>query len=178
MKKIYIILGSTRQNRFGETVAKWVLEEAKKQSAWATELLDLREVNLPFFNEPQPPTLLNGHYSTPEAQRWSETIRGADGIFFVTPEYNHSYPGVLKNAIDYLFDEWQGKPYMIISYSPGAIGGARAGEQLRALLNYIGLQQRGEMNITFATKQFDDAGKLLDPKWSERLQKLFASLTE
>lgn len=176
MKKIHFILGSTRQQRFGETVAQWLLQEAKQVAGVATELLDLRTVGLPFFDEPKPPTVLHGVYSNPVAQRWSDTIRASDGFVFVTPEYNHSYPGVLKNAVDYLFDEWQKKPYVIVSYSPGPIGGARAAAQLRGLLDYIGLDCRGEMNLTFAAKHFDEAGKLTETTWSERAQKLLQSL--
>ncbi|EKD76700.1 MAG: hypothetical protein ACD_43C00018G0005, partial [uncultured bacterium] len=105
-----------------------------------------------------------------------EKISNCAAFIFVTPEYNHSYPGVLKNAIDYLWEPWQKKPFIIVSYSPGAIGGARAAEQLRNLLNWIGLHDCGELNITFASRQFTPiAGESLG-ELASRLHKLFQKL--
>lgn len=153
MQRIGIILGSTRQNRFGERVAQWVMTQLPDTEERAAQLLDLRDFALPFYDEPKPASDLNMRYSHPAAQTWCDTIVQCDAFIFITPEYNHSYPAVLKNAIDYLWEPWQGKPFVIVSYSPGAIGGARAAEQLRNLLNYMGLHGRGELNLTFAKKQ-------------------------
>lgn len=176
MKKIHIILGSTRQQRFGEVVAQWLLREAKTVVGLDVELVDLRELALPFFDEPKPPSALQELYSHPAAQRWSQIIKSSDDLVFVTPEYNHSYPAVVKNAVDYLASEWKNKPYVIVSYSPGPIGGARAAMQLRGLLDYMGARCHGEMNMTFASKHFDETGKLMDEQWAERAHKLLSSL--
>lgn len=176
MQKIAVILGSTRQQRFGETVATWVMASLSATAERTITLLDLRAQALPFYDEPKPPTDLNMHYTNPVAQTWCDTIAGFDAFVFVTPEYNHTYPAVLKNAIDYLWEPWQGKPFVIVSYSTGAIGGARAAEQLRNLLNYIGLHGRGELNISHAKKQFVVAAQA-PLELTERLQKLVNKLT-
>ncbi len=178
MKKVALILGSTRQQRFGHTVAKWLMDEVNQQAQLLVEFFDLRDVALPFYDEPKPPMAIHRQFTNPIAQRWSNNMAASAGYIFVSPEYNHSYSAVLKNAIDYLWDEWQNKPYIIITYSPGAIGGARAGEHLRALLNYIGLQQCGELNITFAYQQFNENGQLINKELSDQAQKLLVALAE
>ena len=101
MPKIAIILGSTRPGRNGEAVAKWVLDIAKQRSDAEYELVDIAEYKLPHLDEPMPPAM--GQYSQPHTKAWAEKIASFDGFVFVTPEYNHSTSGVLKNAIDYLY---------------------------------------------------------------------------
>lgn len=130
MIKIAIILGSTRPGRKSEAVGKWVLEHAQKRTDAQFELVDLKEINLPLFDEPMPPSM--GQYSRPHTQAWSKTIASFDGYIFVTPEYNHSTSGVLKNAIDYLFREWNNKAAGFVAY--GGVGGARAVEHLRLIM--------------------------------------------
>lgn len=127
--KIQIIVGSTRQQRFSEKPAEWILGLAKNKEGMETELLDLRDWPLPFFNEPMGPTALKGKYSDEVATRWAEKVNEADGYIIVTPEYNHGYPAVLKNALDYAYQEWNNKPVGFVSY--GGVGGARSVEQLR-----------------------------------------------
>ncbi|MBI4407126.1 MAG: NAD(P)H-dependent oxidoreductase, partial [Candidatus Kerfeldbacteria bacterium] len=112
MAKLSVILGSTREGRLGERVATWVMQQASQ-----AELLDLKAINLPFYDEAKTPDNLNGKYSHPAAQLWRDKIVASDCLVFITPEYNHSYPGVLKNAIDYMFSDWKGKSYIIVSYS-------------------------------------------------------------
>ncbi|CAM5273928.1 MULTISPECIES: NAD(P)H-dependent oxidoreductase [Streptomyces] len=129
MTKIGIILGSTRPGRNGEAVARWVLDIASKRSDAEFELIDLLDYKLPHLDEQLPPSM--GQYSQPHTQEWARKIAGFDGFIFVTPEYNHSTSGVLKNAIDYLYAEWNNKAAGFVSY--GAMGGARAVEHLRLI---------------------------------------------
>src|SRR5437870_13547129 len=130
MIKIAIILGSTRPNRNGEAVAKWVYEVAKKRSDAEFELVDIKDFNLPLLDEPVPPIM--GQYSKLHTKRWAAKIGSFDGYVFVTPEYNHGTSGALKNAIDFLFAEWNDKAAGFVSY--GGVGGARAGEQLHLVI--------------------------------------------
>ena len=129
MTKIGIILGSTRPNRNGEQVAKWVYETAARRSDAEFELVDLRDYPLPHLDEPLPPSM--GQYQNDHTKEWADKIASFDGFVIVTPEYNHSTSGVLKNAIDYLYAEWNNKAVGFVSY--GAVGGARAAEQLRLI---------------------------------------------
>ncbi len=127
--KIHVIIGSTRQKRFSEKPATWIYEEAKKRNGLDVELVDLREYPLPFFDEPMSPIRLKGKYSHDIVSKWSKKVAEADGYIIVSPEYNHGYPAVLKNALDVLYPEWNNKPVGFVSY--GSAGGARAIEQLR-----------------------------------------------
>ncbi|MFJ8208243.1 NADPH-dependent FMN reductase [Streptomyces sp. NPDC096033] len=124
---IGIILGSTRPNRVGDQVAKWVLDHAARRTDARFELLDLRDHALPHLDEPMPPSF--GQYQNEHTRRWADTIGAYDGFVIVTPEYNHGIPGVLKNALDYLYAEWNNKALGLVSY--GATGGVRSAEHLR-----------------------------------------------
>src|ERR1700746_1135632 len=130
MLKIAIIIGSTRPGRNGEAVAKWVYEVAQKRSDAEFELVDIKDFNLPLLDEPVPPSL--GQYSKPHTKTWAAKIGSFDAYVFVTPEYNHGVSGALKNAIDFLFAEWNNKAAGFVSY--GGAGGVRAVEQLRLVL--------------------------------------------
>jgi NAD(P)H-dependent FMN reductase len=127
MTRIGIILGSTRPNRIGEQVAAWVLDHAAGRGDAELELVDLRDHPLPLLDEPMPPSL--GRYQNEHTKRWAAKIASFDGFVIVTPEYNHGPSGVLKNALDYLYAEWNNKAVGFVSY--GNAGGARAVEQLR-----------------------------------------------
>src|SRR4051812_22162054 len=130
MLKVGIITGSTRPNRKSADVAKWVLEAARKRSDAEYELVDIKEFELPLLDEPLPPSM--GKYQQPHTKRWAAKIASLDAFVFVSPEYNHGIPAALKNAIDFLFAEWKDKAAGFVSY--GAVGGARAVEQLRLVL--------------------------------------------
>ena len=127
MTKIGIILGSTRPNRNGEQVANWVYEVASRRGDAEFELIDLRDYPLPHLDEPLSASF--GQYQNDHTKKWAEKIASFDGFVMVTPEYNHSTSGVLKNAIDYLYGEWNNKAVGFVSY--GGAGGARAAEHLR-----------------------------------------------
>ncbi|HBY73404.1 MAG TPA: NADPH-dependent FMN reductase [Candidatus Kerfeldbacteria bacterium] len=171
MAKLSVILGSTREQRMGERVATWVMHYVS-----TAELLDLKVIDLPLYNEPKTPDELAGKYSSPVAQKWRDKIMATDKIIFVTPEYNHSYPAALKNAIDYMFNDWKGKSYIIVSYSTGAYGGVRGAMQLRGLLDYIGLDCKGEINIPLVDQVLTADGVMSDKKLTSRLEKLVNTL--
>ena len=131
--KIAIILGSTRPGRNGKPVADWVLEKASARTGAKYELVDLADFPLPHLDEAMPPSM--GQYAGEHTKAWAATIASYDGFIFVSPEYNHSTSGVLKNAIDYLYAEWNNKAAAFVSY--GALGGTRAIEHLRAIASEL-----------------------------------------
>ncbi|HEX3738000.1 MAG TPA: NAD(P)H-dependent oxidoreductase [Solirubrobacterales bacterium] len=125
---IQLILGSTRQGRFGEKVAGWMIDRLRRRDDMEVELVDLRDYPMPFYEQERPPAY--GHRDYPdEVVPWAEKVAAADGYFVITPEYNHGYPAVLKNALDQVFPEFNRKPVAFAGY--GNSGGARAIEQLR-----------------------------------------------
>jgi len=130
MLKVAIIVGSTRPGRKADTVARWVYEIAKKRSDASFEIVDIADFNLPLLDEAMPPMM--AQYSQPHTKTWAEKIGGFDAFVFVTPEYNHSTSGALKNAIDFLFREWNDKAAGFVGY--GATGGTRAVEHLRLMM--------------------------------------------
>jgi NAD(P)H-dependent FMN reductase len=130
MLRIAIILGSTRPGRLGAAVARWVYELAQRRGDADYEHVDLLDFNLPLLDEPVPPS--RHQYSNPHTKVWAEKIAGFDGFVFVTPEYNHGMSGALKNAIDFLYAEWNNKAAGFVAY--GSAGGVRAVEQLRQVM--------------------------------------------
>ncbi|MDN4640563.1 NAD(P)H-dependent oxidoreductase [Agreia sp. PsM10] len=149
MTKIAIILGSTRPGRNGEAVAKWVRDIAVKRDDATFELVDLADFPLPHFDEPGSPAW--GNYQNEHTKAWSAKIAEFDGYVFVTPEYNHSTSGVLKNALDYLYNEWNNKAAAFVSY--GSVGGARAVEHLRLVASELQLATvRAQVAISLMTE--------------------------
>ena len=130
MLKLAIIIGSTRPGRVGEAVGRWVNEIAQKRSDAQFELVDIKEFDLPLLDEPVPPSM--GKYSQEHTKKWAAKIASFDGFVFVTPEYNHGISGALKNAIDFLFAEWNNKAAGFVGY--GSAGGVRAVEHLRLVM--------------------------------------------
>ena len=133
MIKLGIILGSTRPNRNGEAVAKWVYQIAQKRSDAEFELVDIKDFNLPLLDEPIPPSM--GQYTKEHTKVWAAKIDSFDAFVFVTPEYNHGISGALKNAIDFLFKEWNNKAAGFVGY--GSAGGVRAVESLRLVMGEL-----------------------------------------
>ncbi|HEV2412434.1 MAG TPA: NAD(P)H-dependent oxidoreductase [Candidatus Saccharimonadales bacterium] len=183
MTKIAIIVGSTRPTRFGIQPAEWLYGLTKSRNDAEYELIDLKEVDLPLLNEPK--SASTGEYKYDYTKKWSEKINGFDGFVFVTPEYNHSTSAALKNAIDYLWHEWNYKPVAYIGYGGGA-GGARAIEHLRGIAAQVKMYDLFEhmlinnyyFNVDESGKyKFDDgmkkaADKMLDELvfWAERMK--------
>lgn len=118
--KIKIILGSTRENRFSDKAGNWVLEQIKKHQDVEAEILDLRDYNLPFYDETK---------ENDNVKKFIKKIEEADGFIIIAPEYNHGIPAVLKNALDWAYEEWNYKPVAFVGY--GSAGAARSIEQLR-----------------------------------------------
>lgn len=135
MTRIMIIIGSVRPGRIGLPIAHWVRDRVAA-AGHDVDLVDLAELNLPFMDEPEHPA--KRAYTKPHTLAWSARVEQAEAVVLVSPEYNHSYSPALKNALDYLAHEWQGKPVGVVSYG-GASGGLRAAAALDAVLTTIGL---------------------------------------
>ncbi len=135
MLKIAVILGSTRPGRNGEQVAKWLMAEANKRGDAQYELIDLKEVNLPLLDEAIPAGY--AQYANEHTKAWSKMIAPYDGYVMITPEYNHAPGAALKNALDYLYQEWNNKAVAFVSY--GSASGVRAVEQLRLIAGELQL---------------------------------------
>ncbi|MEZ0577449.1 NADPH-dependent FMN reductase [Nocardioides sp. MH1] len=154
MTKIAIILGSTRPNRNGAAVADWVHKSAASRDA-SYDLIDLRDVDLPFLDEAIPPS--QGRYEHDHTKKWAQQIADYDGFVFVTPEYNHSTSAALKNAIDYLYAEWNNKACAFVGY--GSLGGSRAIEHLRAIASEVQLahvRQQVSLSLLDDFKDYSD----------------------
>jgi NAD(P)H-dependent FMN reductase len=133
MTVISVIIGSTRQGRFAEKPAHWILEHLKKRPALEVRLLDLKDFAMPFFEAPMPPaTPGRPPFEDDTVRRWTAAVAQSDGFIFVVPEYNSGMPAVLKNAIDWVYQEWNRKAAAVVSY--GAVMGASSAGQLRQTL--------------------------------------------
>ncbi|MFI5998459.1 NADPH-dependent FMN reductase [Streptomyces sp. NPDC051362] len=186
MTKIGIILGSTRPGRNGEAVARWVLEQAKTRTDAEYELVDLLDYKLPLLDEPFPAAY--GQYSLPHTKAWAAKVASFDGFVFVTPEYNHSVPAALKNALDFLGAEWANKSAGFVGY--GSAGGTRAVEHLRLIAGELQMADvRSQVALSLftdfenfsvfkpAATQAETLGATLDQvvAWSKALAPLRAS---
>jgi NAD(P)H-dependent FMN reductase len=149
MLRIAVILGSTRPGRLGKQVADWVMGRVDQRKDARFELVDLIDHPLPHLDEEVPPSL--GRYQGEHTKRWADVIDGFDGFVVITPEYNHSIPGVLKNAFDYLYAEWNNKAIGFVSY--GSAGGVRAVEHLRLIAGELQLADvRSSVSLPFASE--------------------------
>lgn len=176
MLNIKVILGSTRENRQGEKVAKWVLDQLSQKNDIELELIDLKDWDLPFYNEAASPAALKGNYKNETAKKFSQKIGQADGYIIVTPEYNHSFSAVLKNALDWVYYEWNRKPVGIVSYSGAATGGSRAVEQLRLVVVELQMTPiRSAVHISGVNKFCEEEAEMTEEdlkKLSDYNQKL------
>ena len=158
--KIGVVIGSNRPSRVGPTVAKWFMDEVKDTPNVEFHLVDLAELKLPFFDEPESP--MKGNYQNDHTKKWAAIVESLDGFVFVTPEYNHGHVAYLKNAIDFLYAEWSRKPVAFVGY--GAMGAVRAIEQLMPVLGTVGavgLNSTGNsVAIIDVWAAFDENGKL------------------
>ena len=163
--KIAIILGSTRPGRNGEAVARWIYEIAKKRIDAEFEFVDIKDFNLPLLDEPIPPS--QSQYSKEHTKVWSAKIDSFDGYIFVTAEYNHGIPGALKNAIDYLYKEWNNKAAGFVGY--GSVGGVRAVEQLRLVMAELQVADvRAQVAVSIIT-EFEDFRIFKPASYQEKL---------
>lgn len=170
MTKIGIITGSTRPGNVNEQVAKWVYENLKDRSEAEVELVDIADYNLPLLDEAYPPAM--GQYQKDHTKRWAEKIASFDGFIFVTPEYNHSVSGALKNAIDFIYAEWNNKSVGFVSY--GSAGGARVVEHLRGISAELQMADvRAQVMLSLFT-DFEDMTKFTpDPRHIDELNTTF-----
>lgn len=174
MLKIAIVTGSTRPGRHNEAVSRWVFDLAKQQRQDVEiELVDIAAYQLPLLDEPVPPSF--GRYSREHTKVWAAKIASFDGYVFVTPEYNHGTSGALKNAIDYLFREWNNKAAGFVSY--GSAGGARAVEHLRLVLAELMVATvRAQVMLSLFT-DFEKFAKFKpDPRHEAEVQTMFDQL--
>ena len=151
MTAISVIIGSTRQGRFSERPAEWILQHLKKRSSVDARLLDLRDYPMPFFDQPVPPATPGRRpYEHEVVKKWTAAIGQSDGFVFVTPEYNYGPAAVLKNAIDWVYPEWNRKAVGFVSY--GSAMGARGVQQLRETAIELQLAPvRSSVHIPVAT---------------------------
>lgn len=157
MYNLKIITASTRPGRKGPALANWIFDLAKKHTEFTVELLDLAEINLPFLDEPNHPSMQK--YTKEHTKKWSATIAAADAFIFVTPEYNFGYPASLKNALDFLYNEWTYKPVAFVSYG-GIAGGTRSMQALKQVISAMNMVPVLEaVNVPFFTKYIDEQNK-------------------
>jgi len=151
MTVISVIVGSTRQGRFSEKPAQWILQRLESRGGIEARLLDLREFPLPFFDQPVPPAMPGRPpYANEMVKKWTAEIARSDGFIFVTPEYNFGPPAVLKNALDWVYPEWNRKAVAFVSY--GSALGARSVQQLRETAIELQLAPvRSSVHIPVAT---------------------------
>ena len=151
MNVISVIVGSTREGRFSERPARWILEHLRKRRGVDARLLDLRDFPMPFFDQAMPPAMPGrAPYQHEAVKRWTAEIAAADGFIFVTPEYNYGTSAVLKNAIDWVYPEWNRKAAAFVSY--GSAMGARGVQQLRETAIEIQLAPvRSSVHVPVAT---------------------------
>ncbi len=157
MVTIGIIIGSTRPGRFGPQPGTWLFDLAQQRGDASFDLIDLEQVGLPMLDESIPP--LMHQYEHAHTRRWAERVAQLDGFVFVTAEYNHSIPAALKNAIDYLYQEWNYKPASFVSYGSGA-GGSRAVEHLRGVMGEMRVYDlREQVLLPHYYNRLNDAGQ-------------------
>jgi NAD(P)H-dependent FMN reductase len=173
---IGIIVASTRHERTGERVGRWVETEARLRANFAVEWIDLAAWVFPFYPHPTPTKVAERSYTDERERAWVELIGRMDGFIIVTPEYNHGYPAALKNALDYTYAGWVRKPIAFVSYG-GSSGGTRAVEQLRQVA--IELQMapvRDEVNIPFVSRALDEHGVPKDELQRKRVELMLNDL--
>jgi NAD(P)H-dependent FMN reductase len=163
---VQIIVGSTRPGRVGLPVARWVFERAQAHGGFTPELVDLAEVALPLLDEPNHPRLQQ--YVHRHTLDWSATVSRADGFVFVIPEYNHSYSAAVKNALDYLHNEWHFKPAAFVSYG-GVSAGTRSLNALKPVVTSLQMMPVFEaVNVPFVASFLDDDGAFAPNEVTEK----------
>jgi len=165
MLHLKIILASTRPERKGPAIANWVYQAAQQNAAFDTELIDLKELALPFIDEPYHPRLQQ--YTKQHTKDWSVKINGADAFIFVTSEYNYGMPATLKNALDFLFKEWAFKPVAMVGYG-GISGGTRSLQQLKQVTNALKMFPFDGVILPFFAKQINEQGKFEATEGNEK----------
>lgn len=175
-KKILIVTASTRPTRIGHHYAQWFAQRAGNHEAFEVQSVDLRELNLPLMDEPCHPRF--GDYQHEHTKNWAATVAGADAVVFVMPEYNFAFTAPLKNAIDYLFKEWNDKPVGFVSYG-GASGGLRAVNSLTPVMFALNMKTvHPVVAIPFAMRYVKDGTLELPESFDETADALVAALAD
>lgn len=157
--RIAIVIGSTRPSRISAGIAEWARDALAAESALDYELLDLADVDLPVLDEPRMAAL--GQYEHAHTRAWSERVLGFDGFLFLFPQYNWGYPAVLKNAIDFLYSEWRGRPASVFTF--GTRGGVMAADQLTQVLNGVHMRVLdARVTAVISKADLDDEWQLID----------------
>ena len=158
MPTLTVIIASTRPGRAGLSIAEWFVDRARRHGDFEVQVADLAEINLPLLDEPNHPRLRR--YTRQHTKDWSARIERSDAIVLVTPEYNYGYPAAVKNAIDYLHEEWRDKPVGFVSYG-GVAAGTRAVQQLKQVVTTLRMVPVVEsVNIPFHSQYTDDEGRV------------------
>lgn len=158
MPQLLVVIASTRPGRAGLPIGEWFAERAREHGEFDVDVADLAAVALPLLDEPNHPRLRQ--YVHQHTKDWSATVEAADAIVLVTPEYNHSYPAALKNAIDYLHEEWRDKPVGFVSYG-GVAAGTRAVQHLKPVVAQLRMVAAAEaVSIPFHTQFLDEDGRV------------------
>jgi NAD(P)H-dependent FMN reductase len=156
MPQLTIVIGSTRPGRAGLPIARWFADRAEEHGGFDVTVVDLAELSLPLFDEPHHPRLRR--YTQQHTKDWSAIADASDAFVFVTPEYNYGYPAALKNAIDYLHQEWKDKPVGFVSYG-GVAAGTRAVQQLKQVVTTLKMTPVFEsVSIPFHAQFIDEDG--------------------
>ena len=154
MPKLLVIIGSTRPGRIGLPIGRWFAEYARNNGPFEVSVADLKEINLPLLDEPQHPRL--GQYQHEHTIQWSRMVGETDAIALVIPEYNYSMTAPVKNALDYLYREWNYKPAGLVSYG-GASGGLRAAQMVKQVVTTLKMMPLPEgVSIPFAAQHIKD----------------------
>lgn len=173
-----IINGSVREGRRADQIMAWALPVLQKDPDLEIDVVDLKEVDLPFFNERIIPSDNKGIYENPKGQAWAERVANADAFIFLVAEYNHGPTAVLKNAVDWVYEGWMNKPVSFISYG-GIAGGTRAAQQLKQnVLNVKLYPTLANVHIPGVSKAFDENNRPVNPGLDESLEHTVAELKD
>jgi NAD(P)H-dependent FMN reductase len=160
MPRLAVIVASNRPGRVAPAVADWFVSAAHQHGGFEVEILDLAEIDLPFLDEPNHPRLRQ--YTHQHTRDWSARVEAADAFVIVTPEYNYGMPAVLKNALDYLHQEWAHKPVAFVSYG-GVSAGTRGVQMAKQVVTTLRMHPVPEaVAIPFVQRLLDDEGRLRD----------------
>jgi NAD(P)H-dependent FMN reductase len=174
--KLGIIIASVREGRIGERIGRWIESVAKAREDLSVRVFDLKEWPIPHYTEPKGAKAMETSYSSDLLKRWVAAIAEQEAFVVVTPEYNHGYPGQLKDAMDHVYAGWTAKPIGFVGYG-GISGGIRSIQQLRQVV--VELQMvpvREEVNLPFAMKIVDEKGTPHDPYFAGRAENMFDQL--
>ena len=175
--KLMVINSSVRQGSASTPIQKWIVDTLKADQDIELDVVDLKEVDLPFFDEPLPPSMNNGEFQNPKGAAWAQRVADADGFLFLTAEYNHGPTAALKNALDWVYEGWQFKPAGFVSY--GAVsGGIRAVQQLKLnLLHLKVFPVNFNVHIRLFDGGVDENGRPVE-RFNENLLKVVADIKE